>query len=138
MDACLAAFPSALSLHKGRTESVRSLSALLRALSLFVRAEHGGAPLAAIAELVKLHATASLSLSMLNEWHHHLRHAMPRAPHPFPGRDRRWRPLSPGRRRCHRLLSWLCPHRPPWTEPGTPARARRPPGARAALNRRRR
>jgi hypothetical protein len=60
MDACLAALPSALSLQKGRTESVRSLSALLRALSLSVRAEHGGAPLAAIAELVKLQATTAV------------------------------------------------------------------------------
>jgi hypothetical protein len=49
MDACLAALPSVLLLQKGRTEPMRSLSTLLRALSLSVHAGHGGAPLVAIA-----------------------------------------------------------------------------------------
>jgi hypothetical protein len=100
--------------------------------SLLARA-HATMVVAAIAEPAKLHATASLSLSVLNSSHHHLRHAMPRAQRSFPGLDRRRRPLPPGRHRRRRLLSWPRHHRPPWAELGAPTRTRRPLGARAAL-----
>jgi hypothetical protein len=120
-------------LHLAPLHSVRSLCFLSR----LARA-HAMVAVAAIAELGKPHATASRSILMLNGLHHHRRRAMPRAPHPFSGRDRRRRPLPPGRRRRHRLLSWLRHHGPPWAEPGAPVRARRSPCPRAALSHRRR
>jgi hypothetical protein len=99
---------------------------------------HATVVVVAIAELAKLHATASLSLPVLDSSRHHLRllllHALRVSARPKPtGAVWPWEPPL----RCHRRQPQLSHLGLPWATPSSSASAHKPPWVSPPLGRHR-